>query len=140
MNHPGPSAGYRITAGFGALLAAAALPALFRAVRWSAAQTNEAPEVASHEIQPSFALHVQHSEVVVRVVVRDAKGRPVTNLRQDDFRVLDNKKPQAISHFTIETAGGNTGPNAATSQNGSAAGAPGEQPKASQIVLPTRFM
>ncbi|HXJ97099.1 MAG TPA: VWA domain-containing protein [Terriglobia bacterium] len=140
MNWPGRSAGYRLAAGFGALLAGAALTAVFWVVRTGAAQNTEVPEVASHDTQPNFALRVQHSEVMVRVVVRDAKGKPVTNLQQDDFRILDNKKPQAITHFTLETAGGNKAPNPAAQSNESAAASSGGAAKAPQIILPTRFM
>jgi VWFA-related protein len=42
--------------------------------------------------------------VVVRVVVRDSKGRAVGNLRKDDFTLLDNGKPQIISGFSLEQA------------------------------------
>jgi len=138
MSRSGHSADL-ITAVFGALLAAIVLPTLFWAVGWGA-QTADVPEVASHDTQPNFALRVQHSEVVVRVVVRDNKGRPVTDLQQDDFRILDNKKPQAITHFTLETAGGNKAANPTAPSNESAAGASSGTAKSPQIILPTRFM
>ncbi len=140
MNRPGRSADYRVAAGFGMPLAAVALPTLFWAVGWGAAQTANVPEVAAHDTEPNFALRVQRSEVVVRVVVRDAKGRPVINLQQDDFRILDNKKPQAITHFTLETAGAHTGLSPTPPSNEGVEGAPGDAAKAPQIILPTRFM
>jgi VWFA-related protein len=140
MNRPRHLVTHRITAGLSALLAAAALPTVFWAVRSGTAQSTDVPEVASHDTQPNFALRVQHSEVMVRVVVRDAKGRPVTNLQQDDFRVLDNKKPQAITHFALETAGGNRGANPTAPSNEAAAGISVGTAKTPQIVLPTRFM
>jgi VWFA-related protein len=62
-------------------------------------------EITSHETQPSFALHAQRNEVLVRVVVRDAKGNVVTQLQKDDFQIFDNGKPQAITHFSLETSG-----------------------------------
>jgi VWFA-related protein len=37
--------------------------------------------------------------VVVDVTVTDAHGNPVHNLKQPDFRVLENGNPQAVSHF-----------------------------------------
>ena len=56
-----------------------------------------------------FTLKVQRNEVPVRVVVRDANGRPVRNLTKDDFRVLDDGKPQVITQFSAEGAcGGNS--------------------------------
>jgi VWFA-related protein len=41
------------------------------------------------------------NEVLVPVVVRDAKGRAVGTLSKDDFAVFDNGKPQTITGFTI---------------------------------------
>lgn len=44
--------------------------------------------------------------VTVPVVVRDRQGRPVGNLRQEDFQLFDRGKPQAISRFTVEKTPG----------------------------------
>lgn len=49
------------------------------------------------------ALKVRVNLVLVRVVVRDDKGRPVGTLHEEDFQLFDNKKPQIISHFALET-------------------------------------
>lgn len=38
-------------------------------------------------------------EVLVDVVVTDNKGEPVLSLKQDDFQILEDGKPQSISHF-----------------------------------------
>jgi VWFA-related protein len=43
--------------------------------------------------------------VLARVVVRDAHGHAVGNLRKEDFELLDNGKPQVISHFAVEKLG-----------------------------------
>jgi VWFA-related protein len=40
--------------------------------------------------------------VLVPVVVRDAEGRSVGNLKPEDFQVFDKNKQQAISGFTIQ--------------------------------------
>jgi VWFA-related protein len=42
--------------------------------------------------------------VQVRLVAEDSKGRPVTDLRQKDFQIFDDGKPQAITLFTSERA------------------------------------
>lgn len=60
------------------------------------------PEITSQESSPSFRLQSERNLVIVRVVVRDSKSRLVDNLRQEDFRVSDNGKPQSISHFSVE--------------------------------------
>ncbi len=40
--------------------------------------------------------------VQVRLVAEDSKGRPVTDLRQKDFQIFDDGKPQPITLFTSE--------------------------------------
>ncbi|HKN61565.1 MAG TPA: VWA domain-containing protein, partial [Candidatus Acidoferrales bacterium] len=41
--------------------------------------------------------------IPIRIVVRDHQGRPVANLRKEDFRVFEDRKPQDISYFSVET-------------------------------------
>src|SRR5690348_9202675 len=48
---------------------------------------------------PPPTITAQSNLVELEVVVRDAKGRVVSNLTQDRFRILDQKKPRAISYF-----------------------------------------
>ncbi len=59
-------------------------------------------ELITRETQPSFKLEAQRNLVVVRAIVRDSKGHPVSNLRKEDFRLFDNGKPHTISQFGIE--------------------------------------
>ncbi len=40
----------------------------------------------------------------VRAVVRDEKGNLVPNLHREDFQIFDNRKPQLLSTFSVETA------------------------------------
>jgi len=71
----------------------------------SAAKPQSAPaqseEVVSTETPATFKVRV--NVVLVRVVVRDKQGSIVPNLKKEDFQLFDNKKPQAISSFTVET-------------------------------------
>jgi VWFA-related protein len=73
---------------------------------WSplAAQEPTAPEISTQETQPGFIVRARANEVLVRVVVRDAQGKAVPNLTKDDFRLLDNGKPQLIREFSVEVA------------------------------------
>jgi VWFA-related protein len=48
---------------------------------------------------PATQLKVTSNLVVVRVVVRDAKGELVSGLQKQDFRVFDRGKEQTISQF-----------------------------------------
>jgi VWFA-related protein len=47
-------------------------------------------------------LRVRVDLVLVPVVVRDASGQAVGNLRAEDFTLLDNNKPQQIVSFAID--------------------------------------
>ena len=61
---------------------------------------SDQPEISTQEQAPSFQVKVNLVEV--RVVVREAHGNAVGNLKQDDFILLDDKKPQAIARFSVE--------------------------------------
>lgn len=63
------------------------------------------PELTTHEEIQTFQVKVNLVEV--RVVVRDAHGNAVGNLKKQDFQLFDNGKPQVISKFSVEqgTAG-----------------------------------
>src|SRR5579864_2873342 len=65
------------------------------------AQENSNPPAAQG--QAGAAIHVRTNLVMVRVMVRDAKGNPVSGLARSDFHVFDNKKEQSITHFSAET-------------------------------------
>jgi len=58
-------------------------------------------EIASHETPTTFKVHV--NLVLVRVVVRDNNGKVITGLKREDFQIADNRKPQMISSFSVET-------------------------------------
>jgi VWFA-related protein len=70
----------------------------------TAAQSGRnAPEISTEDTATTFKVKVNLVEV--RVVVRDAQGNAVGNLKQEDFQLLDNGKPQVISRFSVERAG-----------------------------------
>lgn len=66
------------------------------------AQRESVREVPTHEVAPTFKLQAERNLVVVRVVVRDAKGAAVDNLRKEDFELFDRGKPQTILQFSVE--------------------------------------
>jgi VWFA-related protein len=68
----------------------------------TAGQEHETPEISSTSTE--LTLKVERNEVPVRVVVRDAQGQSVRNLTKEDFRILDNGKPQVITGFSTESA------------------------------------
>ncbi len=65
---------------------------------------NSPPKILSWSVKTRLAtFKVRVNLVLVRVVVRDDKGKVVPNLRREDFQLFDNRKPQAITYFSTET-------------------------------------
>lgn len=60
---------------------------------------------SAQTLESSGIVHVQRNEVLVRVIVRDSKGRAVTNLEKSNFRLFDNGRLQSINGFTVERFG-----------------------------------
>ena len=70
------------------------------------ATSAQAPEASQDELSTSdntatFKVHV--NLVLVRVVVRDTNGKAIANLKKEDFQLADDRKPQTISSFSVET-------------------------------------
>jgi len=53
---------------------------------------------------PPATLHVDSNIVLLDVTVTDASGKPVTDLRQDEFRITERKAPQTIASFEPPSA------------------------------------
>jgi len=99
--------------------------------------SDAASEVDAHPSVP-FESHV--NLVPVRVVVRDSSGKVVTNLTKEDFRLFQDRRPQTISVFTVETP-------ASTAKQvvrGEAAGQPVDTMTkdlgSRTLAMPTRFV
>ncbi|HET9400978.1 MAG TPA: VWA domain-containing protein, partial [Candidatus Acidoferrales bacterium] len=60
--------------------------------------------------QSATALRVTSQFVEVGAVVRDTRGRAIAGLKQSDFQILDDNKPQTIATFSIETLTSNEPP------------------------------
>jgi len=65
--------------------------------------TAASEEITSHDEATTFKVNV--NLVVVRVVVRDSRGKAIGNLHKEDFQLFDNRKPQAITQFSMEEPG-----------------------------------
>src|ERR1039457_4521389 len=52
--------------------------------------------------QESNAIRVKATMVDITVVVRDAKGQPISGLTRDDVEIYDQGKKQKISFFPLE--------------------------------------
>lgn len=100
----------------------------------SQSSANNSEEVSTRDTPPTFKVRV--NLVLVRVVVRDAKGNIVGNLKKEDFQLTDNRKPQAISSFSVETGDSHKIPVVSQPADGQS------QPEAehSMAALPQRFV
>jgi VWFA-related protein len=97
-------------------------------------QTEQA-EMTTHDSSPAFQLKSERNLVVVRVVVRDSKGNARGDLRQEDFHLLDNGKPQVISHFAVERPGQDVPTSVRRAANPGSEGAP-----ATDSPIPHRYL
>jgi VWFA-related protein len=66
-------------------------------------QSQPSAELETKDAPAKFTSRV--NLVPLTVVVRDSKGQAVGNLKKEDFRLLDNGKPQVITRFSIEKPG-----------------------------------
>ena len=98
------------------------------------------PEMTTRTSQIPLESHV--NLVPVRVVVHDARGNVVSDLREADFEIRQDGKPQVISHFSMETPAsleaqvvrGTAADKLEDTTQGASAKAGGE------ITLPSRFV
>ena len=124
------------------------LPAVYAQSPPSQASQQEAPqssqkpdakpaneEIVSRDTPTTFKVRV--NVVLVRVVVRDNNGKVITNLKKEDFQLADNRKPQTISSFSVETPGSHV-PAVKSDADSGAAPSGGIQVKAPE--LPRRFV
>jgi len=104
----------------------------------NAQQPSENSELVTQDSAATFKVRV--NLVLVRVVVRDNQGKVVTNLRKEDFQLFDNRKPQAITYFSIETPESQAlRPATTVTANDESAVTP-EEAQAAAKKLPQRFV
>lgn len=92
-------------------------------------------EVVTRDSSATFKVRV--NLVLVRVVVRDEQGKVVGNLKKEDFQLFDNRKPQTISTFNVETPLSHTIPVVSVSDREGGEAADKDRVAAS---LPQRFV
>lgn len=116
------------------LLLAAALLAPHPAAAQAPGQRPEerVPDLPKDRRDQEEVVRVKSALVELSAVVTDRAGRPVADLRREDFEVFENERPRAISFFSVERAGGEGAPPVATPGAGGAtsAPAPGASPAA----------
>lgn len=75
--------------------------------------------------------------VQVRAVVTDRSGKVVDNLKQDDFEILENGKPQRIGFFSLETISTRSAPSAEAAKSSANPARPAatEKPRRSIVLF-----
>jgi VWFA-related protein len=70
----------------------------------AAQQPASKPGASSGQLPSAYTLHLNAQEIVLDLVVTDAKGDPVTNLKRDDFQIYEDKVAQAIDSLIPPTS------------------------------------
>lgn len=92
-------------------------------------------EVSTRDTPATFKVRV--NTVLVRVVVRDAHGQIVPNLKKEDFQLYDGRKLQSITSFAVETPQTHTASVAASAEASSSSK---DAIAGKATVLPQRFV
>jgi len=69
----------------------------------TAPQAQQTPSAQSSQSQPQPKLKVESKLVYVNAVVRDKKGKIVSTLNKDDFKLDEDGRPQTITNFIRES-------------------------------------
>src|SRR5580700_4843991 len=85
---------------------------------------------AAAQDRPETVIRTTTRLVEVRVMAEDSQGNAVTNLRQEELQLQDNRKPQPIASWVFEGA-----PPSATATAGANASAAPEEPAREEYAL-----
>src|SRR5213596_505441 len=98
-----PGSMKRLVAGFVLCVAMSSFVAALRGQQQQKGQQQQRPVEAPAKSADDQTISVNVDLVNILFTVADKKGKFVTNLRKDDFRVFEDEKAQAITNFSSET-------------------------------------
>jgi hypothetical protein len=78
--------------------------------------------------------------ILVDVVVRDKRGRPVVDLTADDFEIQEDQVPQRLGSFSVVERGGGIGITVGRRVSGPPAAAPEAAPRRRPHFRPRRII
>ena len=67
----------------------------------SQSQNTQSADKQNEVVQSDTVLRTNTRLVVTDVVATDSNGKPVTNLSVDDFKILENGRPQRVANFSF---------------------------------------
>ena len=114
--------------------------AIFAILALASAQ-NPAPQALQQQSNPDNVIRITVNLVQVDAVVTDSKDKPVTNLKKEDFVVLQDGKPQVITNFSYVTRAGAVRTTSAPPSKAAPAakGAPPPPPPPARGLKPTQL-
>src|SRR5262245_31880540 len=92
---------------------------------------SKASQNPSGQDQP---IRVKTELIDLRAVVTDKRGQPITDLKKEDFELMENGKPQEVSFFSVVKIPGRDGEK--RSENSTANAAPGAPAGVTRAVEP----
>ncbi|MEW5806472.1 MAG: VWA domain-containing protein [Acidobacteriota bacterium] len=85
----------------GILLVAALMAAFF--LIGASEPTQDKRKANTETIQTGYVEKADVRLVTLRAIVKDKKGRIVTNLKKEEFKLFEDYMPQKITHFIVDT-------------------------------------
>src|SRR5438094_2772816 len=98
-----PGSMKRLVAGFVLCVALSSFVAAPRGQQQQKGQQPQRPVGAPAKPADDQTISVNVDLVNILFTVADRKGKFVTNLRKDDFKVFEDERPQTITNFSSET-------------------------------------